>query len=210
VNGGAFPFDEKFRPVQRESGVWRNLSLTPVHMCATRQFASHRDHNQAERVIRPPALSHLHRQSLQISFLVLGSILGLLGCAGKAAHDEALAAKRAVEFAETVFVQNDIDKGYRLLSDGARRHVPLEKFKETVTRMHPKGYPTSVTAREFEPMPGGEKAIYIFLTGDGSGDRFDYKLTLEGSAATDYRVTNLEPGTSSRLLMEHRKTPLKK
>ena len=148
--------------------------------------------------------------SLQISFFVLGSILGLLGCAGKAEHDEALAAKRAVEFAETVFVQNDIEKGYRLLSDGARRHVPIEKFKETVTRMHPKGYPTSVTAREFEPMPGGEKAIYIFLTGDGSGDRFDYKLTLEGSAATDYRVTNLEPGTSSRLLMEHRKTPLKK
>jgi hypothetical protein len=64
--------------------------------------------------------------------------------------------------------------------------------------------------KEFEPMPGGEKAIYIFLTGDSSGDRFDYKLTLEGSAATDYRVTNLEPGTSSRFLMEHRKSPLKK
>lgn len=59
-------------------------------------------------------------------------------------------------------------------------------------------------------MPGGEKAIYIFLTGDGSGDRFDYKLTLEGSAATDYRITNLEPGTSSHFLMGHRKTPLKK
>jgi len=59
-------------------------------------------------------------------------------------------------------------------------------------------------------MPGGEKAIYIFLTGDGSGERFDYKLTMEGSAATDYRVTNLEPGTSSRFLMGHRKTPLKK
>jgi len=208
--GGAFPYDEKFRPVQRESGVWRNFSLTSIHMSATRQFVSHRARNQAERVVWPRALRHLQRRSHPISFFVLGSILGLLGCAGKAAHDEALAAKRAVEFAETVFVQNDIEKGYRLLSDGARRHVPLEKFKETVTRMHPKGYPTSVTAREFEPMPGGEKAIYIFLIGEGSGDRFDYKLTLEGSPATDYRVTHLEPGTSSRLWMEHRKTPLKK
>lgn len=191
-------------------GVGRSLSLTPIHMSATWQFVFHRVHDQAERIFLSLALSHLHRRSLRISFFVLGSILGLLGCAGKAEHDEALAAKRAVEFAETVFVQNDIEKGYRLLSDGLRRHVPIAKFKETVTRMHPKGYPTSVTAREFEPMPGGEKAIYIFLTGDGSGESFDYKLTLEGSPATDYRVTNLEPGTSSRLLMEHRKTPLKK
>jgi hypothetical protein len=205
-----FQYDEIFRPVQSGSGARWILALTPIHMSASRQFVSHRDHKQAERIFSSLALSHLHRRSLQIYFFVLGSILGLLGCAGKAAHDEALAAKRAVEFAETVFVQNDIEKGYRLLSDGARRHVPLEKFKETVTRMHPNGYPTSVTAREFEPMPGGEKAIYIFLTGDGSGDRFDYKLTLEGSAATDYRVTNLEPGTSSHFLMEHRKAPLKK
>jgi len=148
--------------------------------------------------------------SPQMSFFVLGLVLGLLGCAGKAAHDEALAAKRALEFAEAVFVQNDIEKGYRLLSDGARRYVPIEKFKETVTRMHPKGYPTSVTATEFEPMPGGEKAIYIFLTGDGPGDRFDYTLTLEGSRATDYRVSTLERGTSAHLFMTHRKTPLKK
>jgi len=196
--------------MQIGSEVWRTLSLTPIHMSATRQFVSHWAHDQAGRIFLPPALSRLHRRSLRISFFVVGSILGLLGCAGKAAHDEALAAKRAMEFAETVFVQNDIEKGYRLLSDGTRRHVPIEKFKETVTRMHPKGYPTSVTAREFEPMPGGEKAIYIFLTSDGSGDRFDYKLTLEGSSATDYRVTNLEPGTSSHFLMEHRKSPLKK
>jgi len=208
--GGVFQYDEIFQPMQSGSGARWTLSLTPIHMSATRQFVSHRAHKEAGRIFSSPALSHLHRRSPQISFFVLGSILGLLGCAGKAVHDEALAAKRAVEFAETVFVQNDIEKGYRLLSDGIRRHVPIAKFKETVTRMHPKGYPTSVTAREFEPMPGGEKAIYIFLTGDGSGDRFDYKLTLEGSPATDYRVTNLEPGTSSRLLMEHRKTPLKK
>jgi len=205
-----FQYIEIFQPVQRGSGAWWTLSLTPIHMSATRQFVSYRAHKEAERIFSSPALSHIHRRSLRISFFVLGSILGLLGCAGKAAHDEALAAKRAVEFAEAVFVQNDIEKGYRLLSDGTRRHVPIEKFKETVRRMHPKGYPTSVTAREFEPMPGGEKAIYIFLTGDSSGDRFDYKLTLEGSAATDYRVTNLEPGTSSRFLMEHRKSPLKK
>jgi hypothetical protein len=179
-------------------------------MSATRQFVSHRSHKPAERIFSPPALSRLHRRSLRIFFFVAGSIFGLLGCVGKTAHDETLAAKRAMEFAETVFVQNDLEKGYRLLSDGARRHVPIEKFKETVRRMHPKGYPTSVAAREFEPMPGGEKAIYIFLTGDGSGDRFDYKLTLEGSSATDYRVSNLEPGTSSHFLMEHRKTPLKK
>jgi hypothetical protein len=111
--------------------------------------------------------------SPQVFFFVLGLVLGLVGRAGKTAHDEALAAKRAVEFAEAIFVQNDIEKGYGLLSAGARRYVPIEKFKETLTRMHPKGYPTSVTAIEFEPMPGGEEAIYIFLTGDGPGERFE-------------------------------------
>jgi hypothetical protein len=48
--------------------------------------------------------------SPQIFFFVLGLVLGLVGCAGKTAHDEALAAKRAVEFAEAVFVQTTLRK----------------------------------------------------------------------------------------------------
>jgi len=41
----------------------------------------------------------------------------------------------------------------------------------------------------------GEKAIYIFLTGENSGEDFYYKLTMEGTAATDYRVSILDRGS---------------
>jgi hypothetical protein len=44
-----------------------------------------------------------------------------------------------------------------------------------------------VKALEYEPM-AGEKAIYIFLTGQDSGEHFYYRLALEGAANTDYRV----------------------
>ena len=40
-------------------------------------------------------------------------------------------------------------------------------------------------------MPG-EKAIYIFLIGDNSGERFYYRLTLEGTATTPYKVLRLD------------------
>jgi hypothetical protein len=38
----------------------------------------------------------------------------------------------------------------------------------------------------------GEKAIYIFLIGDNSGEHFYYRLTMEGTAATGYRVLRLD------------------
>jgi hypothetical protein len=40
----------------------------------------------------------------------------------------------------------------------------------------------------------GEKAIYIFLTGENSGEHFYYRLTMEGTATTGYRVLRLDRG----------------
>ena len=117
-----------------------------------------------------------------------------MGCVGSIDHDEALAGRRAVEFAQAAFVKHDMGKGYDLLSASAKRYVSLEKFKETVSRLHPRAFPTSVTATEYEPM-AGEKAIYIFLNGENSGEHFYYRLTLEGTAATDYRVSTLDRGS---------------
>ena len=126
----------------------------------------------------------------------LAFVTGLIGCTEKIKHDEVLAGKRAVEFAQVAFVKQDIEKGYALLSGAAKRYVSLEKFKETVFRLHPKGFPASVTATEYEPMPG-EKAIYIYLVGENSGEQFQYTLTMEGSAGTDYKVTKITSGSSS-------------
>ncbi len=120
-------------------------------------------------------------------------MLALVGC-GSVQHDENLAAKRAVEFAKVTFIQHDLKKGYALLSDNTKRHVPFEKFQELVTKLHPRGFPTKVTATEYEPMRG-EKAIYIYLTGENPHEQFDYVFTMEGTASDDYRVLKVDTGS---------------
>lgn len=130
---------------------------------------------------------------IRCEFVSLAFVITLLGCAESFEHDPVLAGRRAVEFAQVAFVKHDVEKGYVLLSDSAKRYVSVEKFKETLSRLHPRAFPTSVSATEYEPMHG-EKAIYIYLIGENSGERFYYRLTMEGTAGTDYRVFRLARG----------------
>ena len=117
--------------------------------------------------------------------------LVLMGCIESIDHDPAVAGKRAEEFAQIVFVKQEIENGYTLLADGAKRYVSRDQFKQVVAKLHPRAYPKNVKASEYEPM-AGEKAIYIFLMGENSGERFYYRLTLEGNATTPYRVLRLD------------------
>jgi len=129
-------------------------------------------------------------------FLALIFLAEFFACTNPIEHDPTLAAKRAVEFARIAFVRQDADGAYALLSDSMRRYVPLAKFKETISRLHPNGRPSKIEAVEYEPMPG-EKAMYIYLTGQDSGEQFEYTVTLEGTAATDYRVSKFTRGARS-------------
>jgi len=106
-------------------------------------------------------------------------------------HDPSSAAKKAEEFAQVAFVKQDVENGYGLLADGTKRYVSQEQFKAVLSKLHPKGFPKTVTALEYEPMPG-EKAIFIFLTGESSGEHFYYRLTMEGTATTNYKVLRLD------------------
>jgi hypothetical protein len=131
--------------------------------------------------------------------LIIGLLtLALASCAGTVKHDETLAAKRAIEFAQFVFIDKNFAKGYELLSDGGKRHLSLEKFKETLTRMHPRSFPTKVTATEFQPMPG-EKAIWIYLAGQNTEEQFQYRLTMEATDTGDYRVLTFDTGVVGRM-----------
>jgi hypothetical protein len=118
-----------------------------------------------------------------------------ISCAKPIQHDENIAAKRAVEFARVVLIDKNLEKGYELLSDGGKRHVPLDKFKQTILSMNARGYPSRVTATDYEPMPG-EQAIYIFLRGQNGDEQIQYRITLQGTAATGYRVLKLDQGAS--------------
>jgi hypothetical protein len=128
------------------------------------------------------------------NFLLLfaGATL-LFACAESFEHDPKTAAKRAEEFAQAVFVRQDFDKGYAMLSESGKRYVSPEKFKETVTKSHPKNYPSRIAATDYEPM-AGEKAIYVYLSGENAGEQFNYTLTLDGTAASDYKVTRFSRG----------------
>jgi hypothetical protein len=110
------------------------------------------------------------------------------GCSEQIRHNDDLARRRAIEFAEVALVRRDFETGYSLLSSGAKTYVSMEKFKETLTRLHPEGYPSKITATGYKPM-FSEKAIYVYLTGEGSGKHFQYTITLEGTAASDYKVS---------------------
>jgi hypothetical protein len=124
------------------------------------------------------------------------SLIGMFGCAESIEHDSKLASKRAVEFAEATFVRRNLDKGYALLADKARSYVPTEKFNEKVTKMHPNGYPSRVTAVNAVAVPG-ERIVNVSLRGEGSAGAFDYAVTLVGTAATDYQVTTFAGGRAA-------------
>jgi hypothetical protein len=126
-------------------------------------------------------------------FHLLFASFFLVACAESFDHDEVSARNRAVEFAQLSFVHQNFDQGYTLLSDAAKRYVPREKFKETISRLHPRAKPTSVRAVDYEPM-AGEKALYIYLVGENAGERFYYMLTMEGSAASGYKVSSMARG----------------
>jgi UDP:flavonoid glycosyltransferase YjiC (YdhE family) len=104
-------------------------------------------------------------------------------------HDENLAGRRAKEFAEVAFVRQDFESAYHELSDAAKRYVSLDDFKKTITRFHTKGYPQRIELKQFEQVPSERKAIYIFLVGQASSQRYYYRLMLEATPGSDYKVS---------------------
>jgi hypothetical protein len=127
----------------------------------------------------------------RLRFLCLPIAAALLGCVESIEHDPARAAKKAEEFVQVAFAKSDGVRGYGMLAPATKRYVSLEQFKRVVARMHPQAAPKSVRVLELEPMKG-EKAIYVYLSGENSGEWFHYRITLEGTAKTDYGVLKFE------------------
>jgi hypothetical protein len=88
--------------------------------------------------------------------------------------------------------------------------VPFDKFKQTIEAMNTRGRVSKVIATDYEPMPG-EKAIYIFLRGQNVDEQSIYRITLQGTAATDYKVLKIDQGASFPTLSNQKRkfeTPL--
>jgi hypothetical protein len=108
-------------------------------------------------------------------------------------HDEEMAAKSAVEFAKVALIEHDSQNGYSLLSESAKKAISFEKYSQALAQVHPSSYPKSLTADEFEPMPG-QKSIYIYVHGENGSEKFYYRFTMEGTARTGYKVLGIYRG----------------
>ena len=121
-------------------------------------------------------------------------------------HEPAMAAAEAHDFAAIAFVERDTSRAYGLLSPDTKAKMSLDRFKDLVSKMHPKGYPESVEATDYEPMPG-QKAMNIFVSGNSGNEGFYYRLVMEGTKETGYTVGGLwlgngpfPPSNTRRLL----------
>ncbi len=129
----------------------------------------------------------------------------LTSCLNIIAHNEDDAAKAATKFAQTAFVARDYPKAHNLLASRFRSYISIDKLTETIAQMHPKSFPSKVTATEFEPMLG-QRGMNIFVKGEGEGEDFYYRLAMEGDAPSSYRVAGLfrgngpNPSTNKRPL----------
>lgn len=141
----------------------------------------------------------LHFVNLKKVFWLCLTALALASsCAGKYEHSPSVAGQKAEEFAVLAWVKQDYNAAYLLLAEGTRRHVSPEQFKQTLTKDQSSVRPARIVAREYEPM-AGEKAIYIYLTGEDGGGPSAYRITLEGTASSGYKVLRFDRGAGFNL-----------
>ena len=157
--------------------------------------------------IRRAAIPRPTAPARRLFFTLCAIVLALAGCAESVKHDETSAAKSALEFGKVALVEKDLDRAYDLLSDSGKRHVPRDKFKQSLSALHGRNAPTRLTATDYEPM-ADEKAIYIFIRGQNGEEQFQYRFTMTGSAGTDYKVLKVDQG-SGFFTLANKKQPFK-
>jgi len=125
---------------------------------------------------------------------VLGLVAILvLGCPKMIRHDPAVAASAALDFGKAALVEGNPERGYALISEETKKSVTPEKLRDVIVRMHPGARPLSLAATEFEPVPGQEM-MQIFLHGQNGSEEFYYRLAMQGTAPSGYKVAGIFRG----------------
>ncbi len=99
--------------------------------------------------------------------------------------------ERAQRFAEVAFVGRDFDKAYESLSESGRRFGSGEQFKEFISKKHPTAFPSFINAADYEPVLGQSK-INIYLYGENGTEKFYYRIVMEGSQDSGYKVSGFD------------------
>lgn len=128
----------------------------------------------------------------------IGALLSVglaLSCSARVLrHDEAVAAAQAEAFLAHAVVEQDFGAAHRMLRDEARLRVSEAALSDAVRQQHPHGYPTSVRATEYEPVPG-QAAIQIFLIGERDSEKFYYRVPMVGTVESGYSPDGVYRGS---------------
>ena len=116
----------------------------------------------------------------------LASVVLALSCTPRMLrHDQTAAAAKAEEFLVHAVVKQDFGAAHRMLRGDAKLRVTEAALADAMRQQHLHGYPTSVRATEYEPVPG-QAAIQIFLIGERDSEKFYYRVPMVGNVASGY------------------------
>jgi hypothetical protein len=102
-----------------------------------------------------------------------------------------MAGREAQRFAEVAFLGRDFDKAYESLSESGRQFGSAEQFKEFIIKKHPTAFPSFVNTTDYEPVPGQSK-INVYLYGENGTEKFYYRMIMEGSQDSGYKVLGFD------------------
>lgn len=123
--------------------------------------------------------------------LALGMFISA-GCVKAIHHDEMQAAHDAEAFARLAFLCGS-DKAFDLLSPAAAAAHSGAEYHELLVKMHPDGYPTSLSVTAYEPV-FGQEAMNLFLEGQGGNRQYHYRIQVVGTKSKGYKVSGLFRG----------------
>jgi hypothetical protein len=145
------------------------------------------------------------------SILILTPLLWIAACSPTMSilnHSPSLAAQEAQRFAQAALIERDFQKAYGWFGEGGKAAASFDQFTEALRSSHPMAFPQSVTAIEYEPIPG-QRGMNIYLFGENGNEKFYYRFAMEGVKETGYKVSGLwrhdgpyPPSSSRRRLDE--------
>lgn len=101
-----------------------------------------------------------------------------------------MAGASATEFAQTAFVEKNVDRAFSLLHPDAQAYMTKEKFSEVLSTMNSPTSPKSIIATDYEPVVG-EEGMNIYVTGESDRETFYYRIPMKGTQQKGYKPAGL-------------------
>jgi hypothetical protein len=125
-----------------------------------------------------------------IFLLLLGVFVLSAGCSRVIRHNQDMAAVEAIQLAKIAIINRDYEQARARLALHTLNGTSVAKFQSVIEKIHTAGWPSSIKAVGFEPLPG-QMAMRIYLQGKSSKEDFFYLFVMEGDADAGYRVSDI-------------------